>query len=190
MYIYLTILSGQVAIDAKINPGIISGVLSTSILFTSVFSYVLFNERITLKMMLGITIVIISVTWILMVNGNASGQNFCEISCDAEASQKVLAILLALAASFMTSIRAVQAKWVYVKHGYGPFDFSIDSGFLTGFTLLAFWVYFYLSVEHQSMYTPENAVYSLFGSLLAVLWGLAGLYSVVHGLQGPAMAIQ
>jgi drug/metabolite transporter (DMT)-like permease len=73
VYIYLTILSGQVAVDAQINPGIINGVLSTSIIFSSVFSYLLFDEKVTLKMMLGITIVIISVTWISLVNGNASG---------------------------------------------------------------------------------------------------------------------
>ena len=82
MYIYLTILSGQLAVDARINPGIINGVLSTSIIFSSVFSYILFNERITLKMMVGITIIIISVTWISLVNGNANGQKFCDIMCD------------------------------------------------------------------------------------------------------------
>jgi len=190
VYIYLTILSGQVAVDARINPGIINGVLSTSIIFSSVFSYILFGERVTLKMMVGITIVIISVTWISLVNGNANGQKFCDFMCDTLASQRVLAILLALAASFLTSLRTVQAKWVYLKHGYGPFDFSIDSGILTGLTLLAFWLYFYLNLEHHQMYTPENALYSLFGSLLTVFWGLAGLYSMVHGLQGPSMAIQ
>ncbi len=69
--------------------------------------------------------------------------------CDTLASQRVLAITLALAASFLTSLRTVQGKYVYLKHGYGPFDFSIDAGILTGFTLLIFWLYFYFSSEHN-----------------------------------------
>lgn len=102
-----------------------------------------------------------------------------------------MAITLALAASFLTSLRTVQAKYVYLKHGYGPFDFSIDSGILTGLTLLGFWLYFFFSAEHNSLYyTTSNTIFSFFGSLLTVFWGLAGLYSMVHGLQGPSMAIQ
>ncbi len=73
LYIWLTILSGQVAVEAQINPGIINGVLSTSIIFSSFFSYLLFNEKITMKMMLGISIVIVSVVWISLINGNNSG---------------------------------------------------------------------------------------------------------------------
>jgi len=73
LYIWLTILSGQVAVEAQINPGIINGVLSTSIIFSSFFSYLLFNEKITMKMMLGISIVIVSVVWISLINGNNNG---------------------------------------------------------------------------------------------------------------------
>ena len=69
--------------------------------------------------------------------------------CDTLASQRMLAIILALAAAFLTSLRTVQAKYVYLKHGYGPFDFSIDSGILTGLTLFIFWLYFYLNVDHS-----------------------------------------
>ena len=94
----------------------------------------------------------------------------------------MLAITLALAAAFLTSLRTVQAKYVYIKHGYGPFDFSIDSGILTGLTLLIFWLYFYSNIEHRQYYTTSNTIYSFFGSLLTVFWGLAGLYSMVHGL--------
>jgi len=102
--------------------------------------------------------------------------------CDTLASQRMLAITLALAAAFLTSLRTVQAKYVYIKHGYGPFDFSIDSGFLTGLTLFVFWFYFNQNIEHSIYYTMSNTLYSFFGSLLTVFWGLAGLYSMVHGL--------
>jgi len=95
---------------------------------------------------------------------------------NALAIKRKLAIFVALAASFQTSLRTVQGKYVNLKHGYGPFYFSIDTGILTAFTLLILWLYFFFIAEHNTFYTRSDTIYSLLGSFLTLFWGLAGLY--------------
>lgn len=74
-----------------------------------------------------------------------------------------------------------------MKYNYHPFDFTVDSGFLTGGLLLPFWLY-YLLTGHPA-YTWSNAFYSLLASILIMFWGILGLYAQVKGPQGPTTAI-
>jgi len=53
------------------NPGIAYGLLSTSIIMAAAYNWVLFGERITLKMCLGISIVFVSVIWMSFAQGSA-----------------------------------------------------------------------------------------------------------------------
>ncbi len=62
-YIWLTIIVGNMAKDAQMNPGIVYGLLSTSIVMIAGYNWMVFGERITLKMCIGITIVCVSVMW-------------------------------------------------------------------------------------------------------------------------------
>ena len=62
-YIWLTIIVGDMAKDAQMNPGIVYALISTSIVMIAGYNWILFGERITLKMLVGITIVCISVMW-------------------------------------------------------------------------------------------------------------------------------
>lgn len=70
---------------------------------------------------------------------------------------------------------------------YSPFDFTVDSGLVTGSFLFLFWAYFYLT-GHPA-YTLTNALYSYCASTLIMLWGLVGLNASVKGMQGPTAAI-
>ena len=82
---------------------------------------------------------------------------------------------MALFTGFVASMRPVQAKWVKIKNDYEPFDFTIDSGFVTGSILFIVWVYFALT-GHPS-YTWKNAIFSFFASIMLMFWGLVGLYA-------------
>jgi drug/metabolite transporter (DMT)-like permease len=55
---------GEYAKKAQMNPGILYGVLSFVIVFNSIYSYFIFKEKITLKMSVGILVVILGVLWI------------------------------------------------------------------------------------------------------------------------------
>lgn len=69
-YIWLTIIVGQYSMRAEMNPGIAYGCLSTSIIFTSLMCWIVFNERMGCKMCFGVALVLISVV-MLSTAGNA-----------------------------------------------------------------------------------------------------------------------
>lgn len=102
---------------------------------------------------------------------------------------RVIAVCLSIVAGLAASLRAIQAKWVDKVYGYEPFDFSVDSGFITGGAMMIFWGYYQLIEQHPA-YTYSNYLYSFFASTLLNCWSFVGLYSMVKGLQGPSSAIQ
>lgn len=71
LYIWLTIITGNMAKEAQMNPGIAYGLLSTSIIMAAAYNWVIFGERITLKMCIGISIVFVSVIWMSLAQGEA-----------------------------------------------------------------------------------------------------------------------
>jgi len=172
------------------NPGIAYGLLSTSIIMAAAYNWVLFGERITLKMCLGISIVFVSVIWMSFAQGSADTTTAIDttIQVDNLNSLKIQTIAVGLVLGFVASLRPIQARWVDVKLGYGPFDFSVDSGFITGTILFFISLYYYL-IGHPS-YTAGNMFNSFLGSMLMTFWGLSGLYSMVKGQMAPSMAIQ
>ena len=150
-------------------------------------SFLIFKERLTIKMCLGMAIIIFGVIWVALSKSGSEGQNERLVTSD-EFYYKMYAIGAALASGMVAALRPIQAKWIDIHHQYGPFEFSIDSGFVTGFALMLFWAY-YCQIGQDS-YTPPNYLYSFLGSTFMMLWGLVGLNSMVKGLQGPSSAIQ
>jgi drug/metabolite transporter (DMT)-like permease len=71
MYIWLVIITGNMALEAEMNPGIAYGLISTSIMMVAAYNWIIFGERITLKMCLGISIVVASVMWLSLVSGDS-----------------------------------------------------------------------------------------------------------------------
>lgn len=64
MYIWLTIKVGEYALKAGINPGIIFGCFSSAVVFNCILAYFIFGERVTLKMCLGMTVIVVGMLWI------------------------------------------------------------------------------------------------------------------------------
>ncbi len=69
IYIWLTIIVGNMAKEAQMNPGIAYGLLSTSIIMAAAYNWVVFGDRITLKMCFGIAVVLVSVLWMSLAQG-------------------------------------------------------------------------------------------------------------------------
>ena len=100
---------------------------------------------------------------------------------------RVMAILIAVLTALVSSMRPVQARIVKMKYNYHPFDFTVDSGLVTGGLLFPLWIYYWLG-GHPA-YSMVNAIYSFFSSTVLMFWGLLGLYAAVNGPQGPTTAI-
>jgi hypothetical protein len=99
-----------------------------------------------------------------------------------------MGVLVALLAALISCMRPVQARWVNIHYNYSPFDFTVDSGLITGSVLFLFWGYFYF-IENHPTYTWHNVFYSFVGSTFIMLWGLVGLNASVKGVQGPTAAV-
>ncbi|TNV78842.1 hypothetical protein FGO68_gene1391 [Halteria grandinella] len=219
VYIWLIIVAGNYCRLAQVNPGIVYVCFSLSIIFTSVMSFCLFHERLTLKMMLGIATVVLGVVWIslartgevLLIEGGggilepdygepgevdnlpfAPDQIVTQqaLTEDRLIGFRVAAVALSIIAGLVASLRAVQAKWVDKAYGYGPFEFSVDSGFITGGLMMLVWAYHAIIKGGHPGYTWQNILFSFIASTLMMCWSLLGLNSMVKGLQGPSSAIQ
>ena len=59
---------GDYAKEAGLNPGIVYGCLSISIVFSSLIGYLWFRESLTKRTLVGISVVIIGVIWVSMAN--------------------------------------------------------------------------------------------------------------------------
>ena len=71
--------------------------------------------------------------------------------------------------------------------GYSAFDFSIDSGLLSGFACLIFSIYFF-AIGHPS-YTFKNILLSFILSVLLMVNSLTGLTAMVKGPMGLTQGI-
>jgi hypothetical protein len=84
-------------------------------------------------------------------------------------------------------MRPVQAIWCNIKYNYHPFDFTVDSGLVTGSLLFFIWLYYY--IQGHPAYTLTNALASFGASTFIMYWGLVGLNATNKGPQGPTTAI-
>jgi multidrug transporter EmrE-like cation transporter len=111
LYIWLTILIGQYARLACMNPGIIYACLSATIIFNSIWGFLVFGEKITIKMSIGILVVIASVFWISVArNSNLD----YEITIDGEVvtedqvlKNRILGVIVTIIASIVSSMRPI-----------------------------------------------------------------------------------
>ncbi len=104
---------GEYANKAQINPGIIYGCISSSIVFNAIFAHFLFKQHLTSKQMVGIGVIIIGVVWISVAKNTGIGEEAIEgIDEDELFKNRVLGITTAILAAFVSSLRPVQAKIV------------------------------------------------------------------------------
>jgi drug/metabolite transporter (DMT)-like permease len=155
--------------------------------FNSILAHYIFKQHLTIKTSLGIGVIIIGVVWISVAKN--SNYQVEEVIVDETEifKNRILAISAALVASFVSSLRPIQAKWVSIYNKYHPYDFTIDSGFITGIVLLILFSFGWLSDAEG--YNFNNSMASLAGSTLTMFWGITGLNASVKGPQAPTQAV-
>ena len=72
-------------------------------------------------------------------------------------------------------------------NNYHPYNFTIDSGLVTGIVLLVLFTFGWLSDAEG--YNFNNSMASLAGSTLTMFWGITGLNASVKGPQAPTQAV-
>lgn len=108
VYIWLLLIVSDYCFKAQINPGIVYSCFSISIIFTSLISYILFNENLTRKMCLGIGIVILGVIWIsISKNSGFEVYKDSNQTNDRVVEYRIKAILLAIFAGLIASARPI-----------------------------------------------------------------------------------
>jgi drug/metabolite transporter (DMT)-like permease len=67
---WLTIIAARYAIIAEVNFGVIASCISLSTPMNAALGYVFYKEKLTKRMMVGTTIVVIGVVWVAFAKGN------------------------------------------------------------------------------------------------------------------------
>jgi hypothetical protein len=105
LQIWFTIIIGEYAKKAIINPGIIYGCLSSTIIFNCLLGYLMFNEKMNLRISIGIVVVIGGVVWISIAKNSSE-----EVSAYDESEalkNRLLGIFFAIIVSFLSSLRPI-----------------------------------------------------------------------------------
>ena len=68
----MTILIAEISVKAHVNLGIVSSVFSIQIVIQSLMSYFVFNEKLTTKTILGMTLALCGIIWISIAKGSSS----------------------------------------------------------------------------------------------------------------------
>ena len=142
---YLIILASYYAHLAQINFGVISSMLTLSTPLNALISYLVFKERMTIKMIVGTTIIIGGIVWISLAKGHAS-----DYSMDPSLAlpspdndyhlHRFLAITLTISCGFINSLRVFHSKFTYSRTMYDPMDLSIDAGLFCAVALFGVYV--------------------------------------------------
>jgi multidrug transporter EmrE-like cation transporter len=109
-YIWLTIIAGNMAIEAKMNPGIIYGLMSTGIIMAAIYNWIIFGERITAKQCIGIGIVVISVMWMSVAKDEPiveADTDSIQIANEDLSAMRTSTIAIGLVLSFVSSLRPI-----------------------------------------------------------------------------------
>ncbi|CDW89958.1 UNKNOWN [Stylonychia lemnae] len=184
----LVILASGYAQKAKINFGIVTSCISFSIVLSSIFSYIYYDEKLTKTQIIGMIIIIISIVGISFSKGNKSiDQADNRFTEEEKQYYKIISIALALTCGFVNFLRTFQAKYIYKKNGYQPVDLSVDCGLFLGLMTMICSIYYWLT--GCKSYTWYNFGINIIASHIMMVLSIVALKCLVKGLAGPTGAI-
>ncbi|CDW80115.1 UNKNOWN [Stylonychia lemnae] len=189
-YIYLLIVITNLCKKANLNIGIAMSLLCFSIVFQIIFGWLYFREKLSKTMIFGILIIISGVSWVSIaknqeINSNIPTQQ--EVQNQNQFYLRLQVVGLSIFCAFLSCTRGIQAKYLYLKIGYNPYDFSVDCGFQCAIICLPFFLYYFITGYPK--YNTQNFVIGFLTSVPMMLTSLLGLTAVVKGPMGPSMAI-
>jgi uncharacterized membrane protein len=182
----LTIIAANYAILAQVNFGVIASCISLSTPMNCLLSYVCFKEKLTLKMMMGTSVVFLGIVWVAFVKAKPI---VSDVLVDEEMRgwYRSISIGVAIIIGVLNSVRTCHAKYANLRHKYSPRDFNTDQGLLCGmFCLIASIIYYYRGTPS---YTWYNLMVNFSASFMRMLCAFVSLNCMVKGLAGPTSAL-
>jgi drug/metabolite transporter (DMT)-like permease len=131
------ILAFQNATKAELNSGVITAMFATYCIFTAVFSWIFFGEKLSLKFAVGIGLMM---SCVVCISASAFfGNN--KLSLD-EVLHTYYALGYGLLAPLLISISISVARYFTINHGYSSLSYTIDNFTSIGIIELPFFIYF------------------------------------------------
>lgn len=114
---FLTIYAASYAILAGVNFGVIASCISLSTPFNCLFSYVLYGEQLTKKMIVGTAVLFAGILIVSMSKGGSRGA-----SNEVNERYRIIAIGIALVIGFLNAVRTAHGKHVFKRFKYAPVE--------------------------------------------------------------------
>jgi drug/metabolite transporter (DMT)-like permease len=169
------------------NFGVIASCIALSTPLNCLLSSIFYNEKLSLKMIFGTTIIFIGIVWVAMAKGQVYTQDSGKLSEEDRDYYKMLSIGLAVGLGVLNSLRTCHGKYVNTRLKYPPIDFSIDQGLFCGlFCLIFSTYYFFIGTESYTFY---NLSVNFVASTMRMTCAIVSLNCMVKGLAGPTSAI-
>ncbi|CDW75668.1 UNKNOWN [Stylonychia lemnae] len=190
LLIWLLLIVADYCIKSGLNIGVTLAILSLATIFSTIHGRIFYNEKLTLRKLIGIIMIILGICGISLYKENLQQQQGASslqlISDEDQLYYKIMAIIYTVVCALLYYIRGVQAKNLGIK-GYSAFDFSLDSGLISGIVCMFFSLY-YFAIDHP-FYTLKNILLSFALSVLIMVNSLTGLTAMVKGPMGLTQGI-
>lgn len=190
--------------QAGLNQGLITAMFATYCVFTSIIFFLLFNEKLKLKFLVGIALMLSCVILVALSQtsfgrvGSSSirkllAQDFDDSSILAQQidmyidkkSSATIAISLGLLTPFLISIFISVSRYWSHYHGYNSVDYSIDTFMVMG----AVETYFFIRHAMTIGYSVNVFLCGFAASCGQIAGTCLMIYASTKGLAGPSSAM-
>ena len=183
---YCAISSIHYAIAAQINFGIISCCYIISVPINTFAGLFWFDEKLNMKVCLGIVVTLCGIVWISISNGS-NLQFDSLVDEETRGQNQFLSIVFALCVGLGNSSQTIISKFMMRNAKFHVMSMTADFGLI--FFLIAFSVSLFNLVSGSPSLNFQNFILALFvGSLGMTCW-LVGQNACINGVVGPAVSI-
>ena len=181
----------QFAFLAGVNQGIIASIFSTSIVFSAIVFYFMYQESLSHRHLIGILFFIVCV---VLISVGKAHRDIPSVSStepfNSTEQDKYLyfAVVMALGSSLILTVNGIVMRHYckYVK--ISPLQLNNDGALFQFVVLLA--LYYYQVTSHaDGFYTWFDIFESVSGSLISTLGNVVLSHALAIGLGGPVQGI-
>ena len=122
----LVVMTFEFAANANVNQGVIGGLFAANIIYSSIFFYIFYKERITLPTMAAMLLIIAGVMCV-SVKDDVENPDL-----QVDYTQLIISVLFSQITSSFFSLGAVCFKIGMEKYGFVPMKLVIDMTFVSG----------------------------------------------------------
>ena len=129
---------------AGLNQGIVTSLLATYCIFTTVIFYMLFKEKLQLKFILGIFLMLFCLVIFASSTGGSSPHpkgSKLHKKHETKLGYSLLCFCMALLAPLMISLFIAVSRFWTERFGYSGLDFTMDTYFVMGLAELPFFIH-------------------------------------------------